>query len=370
MAKPPLQPSPPASLLLVRLGAVGDVIRTLPLLQALRAEHPELRIGWAVEEPSADLLRAVPALGTVHVLPRRSIARDLRRPWNWGRAWRRWRAFRSELRAARYELVLDVHGTFKAAWVARSAGGGRLCGFEAGGSKEGAHRLYDQVLPYPGGGTTRIQRALLLGREAGLLSSEAPDGTEEGAPVEHGLHFPASEAAEAREFMRELPRPRVVLFPFASATAKGLRKRWPAAAWSELAVRLAGSGASVVLAWGSPREGEEGRAIVEAAGGAAAVAPPTSLVQLAGLLEEAALLITGDTGPMHLAAAVHTRCLALFGPSDPVINRPFGPGHEVLVHEPLAGLESGPVAARALAMLAGDVPGSRAVTGPRGGACS
>jgi lipopolysaccharide heptosyltransferase I len=351
MADAPQQPATPSSLLLVRLGAVGDVIRTLPLFRALRVEHPGARIGWAVEEPSAGLLEAVPGLDAVHVLPRRSIARELRKPWTWPRAWARWVAFRDALSAADYELVLDVHGTFKAACVARSAAGGRLLGFEAGGSKEGAHRLYDQALPYPGGGTTRISRALLLGRAAGLLPETAPDGSPDGAPVDHGLHFPPEGAAEARGFMRGLAQPVVVLFPFASATAKGRRKLWPAAHWSELATRLASAGASVVVAWGSPREGDEAEAIARAAGGAATKAPATDLVQLAGLLEEASLLVTGDTGPMHLAAAVDTRCLALFGPSDPVINRPHGPGHEVLVHQPLADLQASRVAKAALGML-------------------
>ncbi len=344
--------SSPTSLLLVRLGAVGDVIRTLPLLQAIRLEHPGLRIGWLVEEPSAGLLEAVEGLDAVHVLPRRSIARELQRPWSWPRAWGRWSEFRRDLRSASYDLVLDVHGTFKAAWVARAAAGTRLVGYGPGGSKEGAHRLYDEAIPYPGGSLTRIERALHLGRATGLLSASAPDGSEEGAQLNHGLRFPAERAAEARGFIRTLGRPVVVLFPFASATAKGRRKRWPGPRWAELATRLAADGTQVVMGWGSPREGEEAKQIAHAAGGAATLAPSTDLVQLAGLLEEADLLVTGDTGPMHLAAAVGTRCLALFGPSDPVINRPFGPGHEVLVHQPLAGLAAGTVQATVRAMLA------------------
>jgi lipopolysaccharide heptosyltransferase I len=338
---------PPSSLLLVRLGAVGDVIRTLPLLHALRGAHPECRIGWAVEEASAGLLRAVRALDRVHVLPRRSLARALRRPWRWPEACRCLRSFVRELREERYDVALDAHGTLKAALVARSARATRLVGLGPGGSKEGAHLLYGEVVPYPAGEPlTRIRRALLLGRGAGLLADDA------GEAVEHGLRFPASDAIAARDSVRSLARPVAVLFPFASATRKGRRKLWPEPCWSDLGRRLVGKGASVLVAWGSPGEGRRAQRLAGGIPGGS-VAPPTDLVELAGLLEEADLLVTGDTGPMHLAAAVGTRCLALFGPSDPVINRPWGPGHEVLVHRPLASLPPEDVADVAARLLRG-----------------
>ena len=334
----------PGRILLVRLGAVGDVIRTLPLLHEVRRLHPEAHLGWAVEEPSAGLLRALPALDAVHVLPRRTVAREMRRPWSWPRALARLLGFRRELREARYELVLDVHGTFKAALVARSAGAPRLVGFAPGGSKEGAALLYRERVPFPRGPMTRIRRAFLLGRGSGLLPEAEP-------AVEHGLRLPCERAEQARSFVRGRARPVAVLFPFASNTAKGRRKRWPLEAWAELAATLDGAGASVVVAWGSPGEGEQAREVCAEAGGSVVAAPPTDLVELAGLLEESDLLVTGDTGPMHLAAAVGTRCLALFGPSDPVINRPWGEGHEVLVHQPLNALPAGVVAEAAAGML-------------------
>lgn len=345
----------PDRILLVRLGAVGDVIRTLPLLHALREHHPGARLGWVVEEPSAGLLREMGALDAVHVLPRDAMLDALCRPWRWPAAGARLWRFRAELRAARYELALDVHGTFKAALVARMAGADRLTGFGRGGSKEGAWRLYDEALPFPREPMSRIRRALLLGSEAGLLEA----GAEDRLRPEHGLRLPPGRAAAARELVRRLPPPVAVLFPFASATPKGRRKRWPPPRWSELAVTLRDAGATVILAWGSSEELDEAKAMTAAADGAAVLAPRTDLPELAGLLEEADLLVTGDTGPMHLAAAVGTRCLALFGPSDPVVNRPWGEGHEVIVRDPLTTLAAGPVAEAAIGLL-----GLRGSTGP------
>lgn len=338
---PPKQPS----VLLVRLGAVGDVIRTLPLLHAVRLRHPRTRIGWLVEEPSAPLLRELPALDTVHVLPRRALARRLRRPWSWRRGFGELVGLRRELREARYELVLDVHGTLKAALAARLAGGNRLEGFARGGSKEGAASLYDTCHPAPGP-VSRIERALWLGRCAGLLTGDPPH-------VDHGLRFPAPRLRAARTALGPLRRPAVVLFPFASMTRKGRRKRWPLERHLALGCRLAERGRHVVLAWGSPAERDEARGALSRCGGGPApvLAPPTDLVELSDLLRRCDLLVTGDTGPMHVAAAVGTPVLALFGPSDPVINRPWGEGHQVLVSDPLARLPVDEVLHAAEAML-------------------
>ena len=322
-------------ILLVRLGAVGDVVRALPLLHALRASHPDAHLGWAVEEPSAPLLHEIRALDAVHVLPRRELARAALRPARVPGAVRSFAGFLRSLRACRYDLVLDAHGTLKAAIVA-SLADAPITGFAPGGSKEGAHLLYDVTLPFPAIPMSRVRRALFLGAAAGLLDDDAPAGD---AGAEFGLDFAPERVARIRAGMSRDPRRPVVLFPFASAA--GRRKRWPIERHAELAARLVASGRRVVIGWGSPREGDEARAAAALAPGAE-LAPATDLVELTELLRGAALLVTGDTGPMHLAAAVGTPVVALFGPSDPVVNRPWerpgSRGHAVVVKEPLADL--------------------------------
>jgi lipopolysaccharide heptosyltransferase I len=339
----------PRRILIVRLGAVGDVIRTLPLLHALRAADAGREIGWVVEEASAPLLSELPALARVHVLPRRALARELRRPWRWAHATSRLLATRDELRDARYALALDAHGTLKAAIVARLAGAGRTVGLGPGGSKEGAWRLYDAAHPFPAAPMSRIRRALWLGAAEGLLGEEGPTGADDDPRTDFGLRFRSARVAAATAFMATVPRPRVVLFPFASASGQG--KRWPIERHAALALRLRAEGLGVVVAWGSPRERDEAtRSLVAAAGqghgerAASLLAPPTDLPELCELLRQADLLVTGDTGPMHLAAGVGTRVLALLGPSDPVVNRPWGTGHRVVVARPLSTLEVDAVA--------------------------
>jgi lipopolysaccharide heptosyltransferase I len=343
-------------ILIVRLGAVGDVIRTLPLLHALRAAQPDAAIGWAVEEPSSALLAAMPALDAVHVVRRREISTNLRKPWRWAAAARIVRDLGAELRHGRYELILEVHGTMKAALVATMAGG-RVVGFERGGSKECAHLLHDVSHPFTALPVTRVRRALMLGAMERLLGPDAPVGTDDDPRVDFGLRSLAPSPAIDRLLGADA-RPLVVLFPFASAD--GQAKRWPIGCHVELGSRLAEAGTRVILAWGSRREGDEARDAVGQTRGIE-VAPPTSLVELCALLRGATLAITGDTGPMHLAAAVGTRVLALFGPTDPAVNRPWGPGHEVIVHRPLAELGIATVQSAALAMLKSQ---ARMVRGP------
>ena len=344
-AAPPTPSRSGRRILLVRLGAVGDVVRALPLAHALRQAQPDALIGWAVEEPSAPLLREIACLDSVHVLPRREIARATARPARWPAAIRSFRAFVASLRAERYDLVLDVHGTLKAAWVATLAGA-PVTGFGPGGSKEWAHLLHDVSLPFPATPMSRVRRARFLGAAAGLLG---PGVATDDASADFGLRFrPERVARAAAELARDRRRP-VVLFPFASA--KGRRKRWPMQRHAELATLLVREGKRVVIAWGSPREGDEARSAAALAPGAE-VAPPTDLVELTELLRGASVLVTGDTGPMHLAAAVGTPVVALFGPSDPVINRPWEPAgatHAVLVRNPLEELTPAEVLPHVLA---------------------
>lgn len=339
-ALPPSVPRGGRRILLVRLGAVGDVVRTLPLLHALREAMPDAYLGWAVEEASAPLLKEMAALDAVHVLARREMSRALLRPLRLPSALLSLRRFARDLREARYEAVLDVHGTFKAA-LACSLADAPVTGFGPGGSKELAHLLHDVSIPYPATTMTRVRRALFLGAASGMLG-EFPEVGEHRAHF--GLSFDAERVASIRQALGADPRPPVVLFPFASAA--GQAKRWPLARHVELGTLLVERGERVVLAWGSAREREEASAALGRArpgrSGDIELAPRTDLVELTELLRGSALLVTGDTGPMHLAAGVGTPVVALFGASDPVINRPWGHpgqlGHAVIVREPLSAL--------------------------------
>jgi len=334
-AQPPKHLRSGQRILIVRLGAVGDVVRTLPLLHALRREQPDAFIGWLVEEPSSALLREVAALDVVHVLERRSMTAALARPHRLPAATRAFHGLVGALRDERYDVVLEAHGTLKAALAARLARA-PVEGLGPGGSKEGAHLLHDVSHSFPAQPMTRVERALFLGASAGMLGDDVAPAR--GGRIDFGLRFDPARVERATAFASGR-RPLVVLFPFASVSGKS--KRWPIERHVELGLRLASEGVRVVLAWGSRRERDEAATALAAKAGVE-LAPATDLVELTQLLRESDVLVTGDTGPMHLAAAVGTPVVALFGPSDPVVNHPWEEAgnrrHAVIVKQPLTGL--------------------------------
>jgi len=319
------------AVLFVRLGAIGDVVRTLPALDLLARTRQHAAVDWLVEERSASLLQGHPRIREVVVFPRQALAR-LGGSLRLAAAARLLRAQVARLRAAEYHAVVDFQGSLKSAWLASRTGSARRFGPARGHGREASHLFYtDPIDPGPER-MSRVERNLRFLSVAGLV---AP-GVQSPPPRAH-LPITAADRGWAEGVLGSLApaaRPRVLLYP--GTSDRQAYKRWPAERYGQVAGRLAGAGVQVLIAGGP---GEEG--MVEAARAAAssppAVVPRSSLLQLAALLERTDLFVGGDTGPMHLAWAAGSRVLGLFGATDPVINAPYDPdgrGHRILYHGP------------------------------------
>ena len=322
---------PDEAILLVRLGAIGDVVRTLPALDLLARTRPHAGIDWLVEERSASLLEGHPQIRSVVIFPRRELA-SLGGSLRLFAATALLRAQLARLRAADYHAVVDFQGSFKSAWLASRTGSARRFGPARGHGREASHLFYtDRVDPGPER-MSRVERNLRFLAAAGLVAPGAPS-----PPPRAQLPLTAADRAWAEGVLGSLApaaRPRVLLYP--GTSERQAYKRWPADRYGRVAGRLADAGVQVLIAGGP---GEEG--MVEAACAAAssppARVPRSSLRQLAALLERTDLFVGGDTGPMHLAWAAGSKVLGLFGATDPVINAPYDPGrrgHRVLYHGP------------------------------------
>jgi len=319
------------AILLVRLGAIGDVVRALPALDALARSRPSAAVDWLVEERSASLLEGHPQLRAVRVFPRRELARlggGLRLFAAYGAL----RAELDRLRAAAYGTVVDFQGSLKSAWLAGRARAAHTLGPARGHGREASHLFYsDPIDPGPGR-ISRVERNLRFLEVAGLIER----GGMTSPPRAH-LPLTATDRAWAEGVLGALApaaAPRVLLYP--GTSERQAYKRWPAQRYGHVAGRLADQGAQVLIA-GGPGEEEMVEAARAATSSPPARVPPSSLRQLAALLERVDLFVGGDTGPMHLAWAAGTRVLALFGATDPVINAPYDPdgrGHRVLYHGP------------------------------------
>jgi len=231
--------SPPRSLLLVRLGSRGDVVFASAMIPALRARFPEARLGWVVEEEAAELVRHHPLLDRVVVMPRGRWKDELRRG-RIGPVLRGVRAFVRELRAERYDVVLDLQGILRSGLVARLSRARRRIGL---GSKEGSGLFMHEVVPstgHPHGGRISSQYyhlALELGLPPGgfPMSVVLPKETEE-----------AGEALLAREGLHAGGY--LLLIPFTTRP----QKHWFAERWARLAEIVTERTGRAVVVVGAP----------------------------------------------------------------------------------------------------------------------
>lgn len=297
----------PRSVLVVRLSSIGDVVHTLPAWQALRSQWPEADIGWAVEEAAADLVSALPGV-RVHLLPIQRWRRQLGAP----RTWREIAAARRRLREIGYELAIDFQGLLKSAIVAR-ASGAEVLGLSGGDAREpAAVRLYHRAAPELDGPTHAIDRAVHLARAAGASADRAA-----WPPL-----FDDAAAARVEARLREMGVDRFVAL---HAAANWPSKRYPSDRLVEAARRLhADTGDPVLWIWG-PGEREEIADLAARAGTGNVPAFGTTLPELAALLQRARLFVGGDSAPLHLAVALGTPVVAIFGPTDPALLGPRRP---------------------------------------------
>ena len=330
------------SILVVRLGALGDVANTLPAVFALRREAPDARIGWVVEEASRDLVAASGVADRIILFPRREIRRSIVRPWMWHRAAGELLRFIRAIRRERYGVLLDFQGNLKSGLMSVFSGIPDRVGFAAGHCRE-MNWLFNNVLAMPA--TKRLLRAEKF---AALAQAIAPELTLE--PVE--LPVNAAAAAKVEEFLGTLSPgseppavvgarhalplrdarvqagPLVILHPGTSAF--GHFKRWPAERFGAVAAELARRrGARCVVTYG-PSEKELAERVVAASAGAARLAPALTIPELIELLRRASLMISCDTGPLHIAALLRRPLVALFGPKDPAIYAPYGTRCEIV----------------------------------------
>ena len=287
--------------LIVRLGALGDIVHALPLAAAIRSTWPDARVDWLVDVKHRAILDHVGGLSTIVPVDTRRMGGDtgvvpvVRR-----------------LRAARYDVVIDAQGLLKSATLARAAGGGRVVGLAREQLREPLARWAYGGAAQPAGPHV-VDNALALARAVGAT----------GGPPRFALEPPPSDVvARVRGVLgiaAEQP------FALINPGAAWPNKRWPPEGFGAVARHVrARHGWPSIVAWG-PGEEDLARAVVAASDGAASLAPPTSLGELLAVVGAAGLVVSGDTGPLHLAAALGTPIVGVYGPTDPARNGPWSP---------------------------------------------
>jgi len=297
-------------ILVIKLRAVGDVVLSTIVIDNLRRAFPAAAIDFLTEEVSQQVVSGHPQLDAVVVLERKAIAR-LRA----GEQLRAHFAFLSRIRSAGYDLVFDFFGNPRSALLTWWSGAAWRVGYN--------YRLrrnaYTVIVPSRAASVHEAEWHLDALNFLGIP-----------VPSRH-LSFALSAAAagKAAAFWREagLEGERVIALNFSGGWAA---KRWPLARFAELAGRLVQHyRARILVIWG-PGEYEQARQLAALAPVPVTLIPPTDLKELAALLQRADLMISTDSGPMHIAASVCTRCVALFGPTNPQLQGPYGAGHQIV----------------------------------------
>jgi 3-deoxy-D-manno-octulosonic-acid transferase/heptosyltransferase-1 len=311
-------------ILIVKLSAIGDVIHTLPALNALRRHWPDAHITWLVEEAAADLVLGHPALDRVLVCRRKSWQGELRSIRSFLKVAAEISRFIRRLRDTDYDLILDFQALLKSAvWIAL-ARGRRKIGFGRGlEHMEHSYLFLTERIPAVSMEVHALERGLMLLRAIGIPSQQ----------VDYRIHVSAAARHKVDRLLADggirSDSPYVAVNPMAKWKTKG----WEAEKFTALADRLIETYRLQVVFTGSGEDHQSIESMIDRmAHGNRAFnsAGKTSLTELAAVFERARLVISTDTGPMHLAAALERPVVALFGPTAPWRTGPFGQIHRIV----------------------------------------
>ncbi len=296
----------PRRVLLVKPSSLGDVIHALPVAVALADAFPSVEIDWVVSRPYVELLKAHPKVHRVFLFDRQRWG-----GWGfWGRR-REWKSLVAGLRGAGYDVAIDLQGLARSALLTRASRAPVRVGLTT--AREFSRLAYTVTVRPRDPEVHAVDRYLQVLRALGVAPPTEPR-FELAAPEQARQRV---EAALAQELVAE---PIVCVAP----GTRWETKRWPPERFAEVAERLAAEDDVRVIVVGAEDDADLARVIGERVGERALDwTGRTSLVELAALFERSALLLTNDSGPMHLAAAVGTPLVAVFGPTNPARTGPY-----------------------------------------------
>ena len=352
-------------ILLIKLSAVGDVVHTIPVLNKLRRRYPMAQLDWLVTPAIAELLRHHPAITSIIEFEREA----------WSTPWRlapftSYVSLATKLRAASYDLVIDMHGQFRTAALTLATGASVRIGFDRPrasvwdassrkfpeqarkhawqGAREGSWIAYTHHIPVPTLDLHAVDRYLNIGPILGL----------DREPADFSFPIPQSANSRVDALLAQHGTNRTDIVIMAPGTIWET-KHWGSDKFAKVARHFLSRGFAVVLI-GSQREHVVCEQVAALAPGAIDLAGATALSELAALIRRSAISITNDSGPMHLAVALDRPVVSIFGPTDPVWIGPYRRADAVL-H---ADLECSPCYLRKLKYCHYDHACMRSVSAP------
>lgn len=295
----------PQRICIIKPSALGDVAQTLPLLPVLKRRFPQASMAWVINRELSDVVTGHPNLDEVIPFARRG-------------GWREFGRLLRTLRSRRFDLVFDLQGLLRTGMMSRATGARCRVGLQT--AREGAHLACHITIPDTSRAVPAHERNWRVAEWLGLGDM----------PRQAFVATTDADRAWVRSQLAALPQPVIGIHP----GAKWETKRWPAEKFADVALRAVRAyGGSVVVVGGSGDValGERIAQPITAAGFSAMnVAGSTSLKQLAELLRSIDVLVSNDSGPLHLAAELGTPVVGVYTCTSPVISGPAGVGHELV----------------------------------------
>src|SRR5215468_1135644 len=317
-------------ILLIKPSALGDVVHTIPVLVKLRARYPRARIDWLITPENAEIVRCHPALSNVVLFARRDFSKKGRK----GRAMLDFLDLLKQIRGAKYDLVIDMHGQVRSAFFSLISGARVRIGFDRPikrtptmsaehdlknvpnhgwrGAREGSWIAYTHRIPIPTLDVHAIDRYLWVGSLLGL----------DDEPAQLAIHLSPETIRTVERLLEEhgVPagKPLIVLVPGTIWETK----HWTIEGFAGVACEFLREGFAVALA-GTKRDGARCRQIAAAAPGTVNLCGKTTPADLAGLIQRAEVVVTNDSGSMHVAASLSKPIVSVFGPTNPVHIGPY-----------------------------------------------
>jgi lipopolysaccharide heptosyltransferase I len=325
-----LQSAEFSRILLIKPSALGDVVHTIPVLVKLRVRYPRARIDWLITPENAEIVRCHPALSNVVLFARRDFSKR-------GRRWRALLAFfdlLKQIRRAKYDLVIDMHGQVRSALFALISGARVRIGFDRPirrsltvsaehdlrnvpshgwrGAREGSWIAYTHRIPIPTLDVHAIDRYLWVAPLLGL----------DDDPPDLAIHLSSDTVRNVERLLKEhgvhADVPLVILVPGTIWETK----HWTIEGFAGVARTFLSDGFAVALA-GTERDQQRCRQIAAAAPGVCDLSGKTTPAELAALIRRAEVAVTNDSGSMHVAASLRKPMVSVFGPTNPVHIGPY-----------------------------------------------
>jgi heptosyltransferase I len=307
----------PQNILLIRLSSIGDVLHCTPVAKTLRERFPHAKISWIVGEKSKDILLGNPYLDQILIWQREKWESELH-SGAWRKGYENFRVLEHHLRQEQFDVAIDMHGLLLSGLIGWRSGAATRIGFS--NAREGSPLFYtDKVSPMKALPITRHYLQLLKSLDVRKFSTDMV------------MPIAEEDAAFAQYIWKDNQLSNSDVVVILNPATSWITKNWPPEYYAVLANLLMKNHKAKIILLGAPSDMQLVNNIMNGISEPVInLAGRTNLKELAAVVQNSNLFIGGDTGPLHVAAAVGTPTISIFGPTDPRVYTPEGEGHIAL----------------------------------------